>query len=206
MSIKTKAVWGAGLHLAIIVSLGLASASCGDLTRQGTSSSYLIVSSLEGASGATPEEFAGTLNSDVVTVVDESPSTFNDVARVSFRLGLKDPGTADAPTAPTQANWITVDRYRVRFIRSDGRNTEGVDIPYAFDSAFTATVAGDTQVGFTIVRHQAKDEAPLAALARNGIVISTIAEVTFYGHDQTGRTVTATANIGVSFANFGDPD
>jgi hypothetical protein len=202
----TKAVWGAGLHLAIIVSLGLASASCGDLTRQGTSSSYLIVSSLEGASGATPEEFAGTLNSDVVTVVDESPSTFNDVARVSFRLGLKDPGTADAPTAPTQANWITVDRYRVRFIRSDGRNTEGVDIPYAFDSAFTATVAGDTQVGFTIVRHQAKDEAPLRALVRNGLVISTIAEVTFYGHDQTGRTVTATANISVSFANFGDPD
>jgi hypothetical protein len=202
----TKAVWGAGLHLAIIVSLGLASASCGDLTRQGTSSSYLIVGSLEGASGATPEEFGGTLQSDVQTVVNDSPSTFNDVARVAFRLGLKDPGTADAPTAPTQANWITVDRYRVRFIRSDGRNTEGVDIPYAFDSAFTATVAGDTQVGFTIVRHQAKDEAPLAALVRNGLVISTIAEVTFYGHDQTGRTVTATANIGVSFANFGDPD
>jgi hypothetical protein len=202
----TKVVWGAGLHLAIIVSVGLVSASCGDLTRQGTSPSYLIVGSLEGASGATPEEFGGTLQSDVQTVVNDSPSTFNDVARVEFRLGLKDPGTADAPTAPTQANWITVDRYRVRFVRSDGRNTEGVDIPYAFDSAFTATVAGDTQVGFTIVRHQAKDEAPLAALVRNGLVISTIAEVTFYGHDQTGRTVTATANIGVSFANFGDPD
>jgi hypothetical protein len=198
----TKAVWGAGLHLAIIVSLGLAAASCGDLTRQGTSSSYLIVTSIEGASGAKPEEFGGTLNSDVVT----KSSTFNDVARVKFTLGLKDPGTAETPTKPTQANWVTLERYHVRFTRSDGRNVEGVDIPYAFDSAFTVTVAGgDTQAGFTIVRHQAKDEAPLAALRINGIVISTIAEVTFYGHDQTGRTVTTAANIGVSFANFGDP-
>jgi hypothetical protein len=201
----TKAVWGAGLHLAIIVSLGLASASCGDLTRQGTASSYLIVSSIEGASGAQAEEFGGTLLSDVVTVVDGSATIFNDLARVKFSLGLKDPGTADTPSAPTQANWITVDRYHVRFIRSDGRKEEGIDTPYAFDSAFTATVAGETQVVFTIVRHQAKTEAPLAALVRNGQVMSAIAEVTFYGHDQTGRTVTAFANIGVSFANFGDP-
>jgi hypothetical protein len=199
----TKAVWGAGRRLAIVVSVGLAAASCGDLTRQGTSSSYLIVTSIEGASGAKPEEFGGTLNSDVVT----KSSTFNDVGRVKFTLGLKDPGTAESPTKPTQANFVTLDRYHVRFTRSDGRNVEGIDIPYAFDSAFTVTVGGgDTQAGFTIVRHQAKDEAPLAALRINGIVISTIAEVTFYGHDQTGRTVTTVANIGVSFANFGDPD
>jgi hypothetical protein len=202
----TKAVWGAGLHLAIVVILGLAAASCGDLTRQGTSSSYLIVVSLEGAAGAKPEEFGGTLNSDVITVKNNVSSTFNDVGRVKFTLGTKDPGTPEQPTKPTQANWITVDRYHVRFIRSDGRNVEGVDVPYAFDSAFTATVAGgETQVGFTLVRHQAKDEAPLAALRINGLVISTIAEITFYGHDQTGREVTTVANIGVSFANFGDP-
>jgi hypothetical protein len=199
----TKAVWGAGLHLTIVVSLSLAATSCGDLTRQGTSPSYLIVSSIEGASGAKPEEFGATLNSDVQT----KSSTFNDVARVKFTLALKDPGTADSPTKPTQANWVTVERYHVRFTRSDGRNVEGVDIPYAFDSAFTVTVGGgDTQAGFTIVRHQAKAEAPLAALRINGLVISTIAEVTFYGHDQTGRTVTTVANMGVSFANFGDPD
>ena len=39
----------------------------------------------------------------------------------------------------------------------------------------------------------------------NPIVISTIARVTFYGHDQTGREVSATGNIDVTFANFGDP-
>jgi hypothetical protein len=201
----TKAVWGAGLHLAIIVSLGLAAASCGDLARQGTASSYLIIGSLEGASGADPEKFGGTLLSDVLTVVDGSATTFNDLARVKFILGLKDPGTAGTPSAPTQANWITVDRYHVRFIRTDGRNAEGADIPYAFDGSFTATVAGETEVGFMLVRHQAKQEAPLAALVRNGQVVSAIAEVTFYGHDQTGRSVSAIGNLGISFANFADP-
>jgi hypothetical protein len=201
----TKAVWGAGLHLAIIVSVALASASCGDLTRQGTASSYLIVKALEGASGAEPGNFGGTLASDVVTVVETSSTIFNDLGRVAFSLGMKDAGSADSPTAPTQANWITVDRYRVRFTRSDGRNTEGVDVPYAFESAVSATVSGDTTIGFTLVRQQAKQEAPLRALGGNGIIISTFAEVTFYGHDQTGRGVSVIGNIGVSFANFGDP-
>ena len=201
----TKAVWGAGLHLAIIVSLGLAAASCGDLTRQGTASSYLIVKALDGASGAEPGTFGGTLASDVVTVVETTSTIFNDLGRVQFSLGMKDPGSADSPTAPTQANWITVDRYRVRFTRSDGRNTEGVDVPYAFESAVSATVSGDTTIGFTLVRQQAKQEAPLRALGGNGIIISTFAEVTFYGHDQTGRAVSVIGNIGVSFANFGDP-
>ena len=44
---------------------------------------------------------------------------------------------------------------------------------------------------FTLVRNIAKDEAPLQALTVNGVIISTIAEVTFYGHDQTGREVSA---------------
>jgi hypothetical protein len=201
----TKAVWGAGLHLAIIVSVGLASASCGDLTRQGTASSYLIVTALDGASGAEPGTFGGTLASDVVTVVETSPTIFNDLGRVQFALGMKDAGTSESPTGPTSANWITVDRYHVRFSRTDGRNTEGVDVPYAFDSAVTATVSGDTTIGFTLVRQQAKQEAPLRALGGNGIIISTFAEVTFYGHDQTGRAVSVIGNIGVSFANFGDP-
>jgi hypothetical protein len=201
----TKVVWGAGLHLAIIVSVGLASVSCGDLARQGTASSYLIVKALDGASGAEPGTFGGTLLSDVITVVETRATIFNDLGRVQFSLGMKDAGSADSPVAPTQANWITVDRYRVEFIRSDGRRIEGVDVPYAFDGAFTATVSGDTTAAFNLVRHQAKEEAPLKALTANGIVISTIAKVTFYGHDQTGREVSVTANIGVSFANFGDP-
>jgi hypothetical protein len=54
------------------------------------------------------------------------------------------------------------------------------------------------------VRHQAKQEAPLAALATNPIIITTIAKVTFYGHDQTGRSASVTGNIEVAFGNFAD--
>ena len=201
----TKVVWGAGIRRGAVIVLLLASISCGTQTRQGTSSSYLIISLLEGASGADPGAFSATVASDVITVVDGVSTFFGDPGRVSFALGLKDPGSASSPTTPTQNNFITVNRYHVRFIRTDGRNVEGVDGPYAFDGAFTVTVSGDTTVGFTLVRNQAKQEAPLAALTISPIVISTIAEITFYGHDQTGREVTAVGNIGVSFANFGDP-
>jgi hypothetical protein len=204
---KRKAVWGGELGrltLGIAVAaLALMSASCGDLTRQGTGSSYLIVSALEAASGADPGTFGGTLNSDVLTVVDEVPTVFNDIGRVRLRLAMK-----DSVTQPTTNNFITVNRYRVTFVRADGRNTPGVDVPYPFDGAFTGTVggSGDTTVGFELVRHTAKAEAPLAALARNAVIISTIAQVTFYGHDQTGRDVSVDAQILVSFGNFGDPD
>lgn len=205
----TKAVWGVGVRFVgvlTVILLSLASWSCGQLTRQGTASSYLIVSSLEAASGADPNTFGGTLDSDVLTVVSGVPTVFSDPARVTFTLGLKDAGSASSPTAPTQKNWITVERYHVAYTRSDGRNTQGVDVPYAFDGAFTVTVpVGDTVANFTIVRHQAKEEAPLAALANGAVLISTIAEVTFYGHDQTGREVSVTGKMTVSFGNYGDP-
>jgi hypothetical protein len=202
----SKAVWGAALRLGAVVSLAFMTASCGTLARQGTASSFLIIKTLEGASGAEPAKMGGTLDSDVVTVVKSTPTIFNDVGSAEFLLGLKDPGTSATPTEPTQPNWVTLDRYHVRYIRSDGRNVEGVDVPYAFDNGITATITGEGgSVGFMLVRTQAKLEAPLSALAGNGLVVSTIAEVTFYGHDQTGRTVSVTGNIGISFANFGDP-
>ena len=201
----TKAVWGSGMRLSVAIVLTIASVSCGTQTRQGTSASYLIVSTLEAASGADPGTFGTMLSSDVITVVKNVPTYFSDPGRVTFSLGLKDPGPSSSPASPTQNNFITVNRYHVRYVRSDGHNVEGVDVPYAFDGAFTVTVSGDTTAGFMLVRNQAKQEAPLKALQSNPIVVSTIAEVTFYGHDQTGREVSAVGNIGVSFANFGDP-
>jgi hypothetical protein len=190
-----------------ILATTLAAASCGSTVREGTGTSFLIIQELEAASGATPEEFGGTLNSDVITVVDGSPSIFNDVAEVTFGLGLKDPGSAASPNAPTQNQSITIDRYTVRYIRADGRNTPGVDVPYGFDGGFTLTVgSGGAQGGFQLVRHTAKMEAPLATLATSPVIISTIAEITFYGRDLAGHEVKAVGRISVDFGNFGDPD
>jgi hypothetical protein len=209
--VSPKAVWGGtvakwAVSVALLAST-LFSASCGDLTRQGTASSYLVINALEAASGAQPSNFGATLQSDVLTIVDGQPTIFSDSGRVRLMLAMKDAGSVDSPTTPTVNNFITITRYRVRFTRADGRNTPGVDVPYGFDGAFTGTVgAGEFTAGFELVRHIAKEESPLQALARNrAVIISTIAEITFYGHDQTGRDVSVTGQMLVSFGDFGDP-
>ena len=57
-----------------------------------------------------------------------------------------------------------------------------------------------------VVRLQAKMEAPLQALAATGNIISTIAELTFYGRDQTGREVIATGRMSINFGDYADPE
>ncbi len=178
----------------------VATVSCGELSRLGTSSSYLVVESFEAASGA-DGEFHGDLESDVMNGGRVGPQ---DPGRVTFSLGLKDPGPAEAPNSPSPNNAVTLNRYRVRYVRADGRNTPGLDVPHPFDGAFTLTVSAPVSTTFALVRTQAKAEAPLAALSNNPQVISTIAEVTFYGRDQTGRAVSADARISVHFANWPD--
>jgi hypothetical protein len=188
-----------------ILTLAAASASCGSAVREGTGTSFLVIGNLEGASGAEPDDFGGLLQSDVVTVVNSRPTVFSDNGRVTLRLALKDPGPAGSPLEPTQNQAITVNRYHVRFIRSDGRNTPGVDVPYGFDGAFTVTVTKESQATFELVRHVAKSEAPLGSLANNFTVISTVAEITFYGRDLTGHEVSVTGHLTVDFGNFADP-
>ena len=84
----------------------------------------------------------------------------------------------------------------------DGKYSRGHEI--AFDGGVTVTVSGSSTVPFTLVRAQAKHEAPLKALAGHGAAqhISTIARVTFYGHDQAGRGVSVSGTIGVDFADW----
>ena len=181
-----------------LLTLGLASASCGTV-REGTGTSFLIVRQLDFAQGNDRETFEATLHSDVNT----PDGNFDDLGRVTFSLGLKDPGPAGNPNAPSQNQFITVDRYHVRFFRADGRNTQGVDVPYEFDGAFTATVGeAPVQSAFVVVRHDAKREAPLAVLGRNRLVITIIAEITFFGRDQTGHQTQATARASIDFGNF----
>ena len=189
--------------------------SCTSAQREGTSPAYLIIDSLEAASGAAPSTFGGTLASDVITVVTRrvdgtdvrQPTVFEDIARVELSLGLKDPGGSTTATQPTPTNFITVTRYHVRFIRADGRNAPGIDVPYAFDGAFTITVGAERRPAtLVLVRAQAKREAPLGALGGGPGVISTIAEITFYGADQAGRAVKVLGRVSVNFADWSDPE
>jgi hypothetical protein len=188
------------LHFARLglVALAVASASCGSV-REGTGTSFLIVEGMDFAPGNDRTQFEATLHSDVNT----PGGNFDDLGRATFRLGLKDPGSSVAPNTPTQNQFITIDRYHVRFFRADGRNTQGVDVPYEFDGAFTATVRGNSvQSAFVVVRHDAKREAPLAILGSNRLILTIIAEITFYGRDQTGHETQAVARASIDFGNF----
>ena len=182
----------------------LGTTSCGDMVRQGKAPSFLVIDSLAGASGAVPGQYGGTLQADVVT----NSTRFEDLGQAQLRILLKDPGAPGATAAPSPLNAITVNRYHVAYRRADGRNVQGVDVPYDFDGAVTATVTTSaTQVVFALVRIQAKLEPPLRALASLGgaVAISTIADVTFYGHDQTGNEVSQTGSISITFADWADP-
>jgi hypothetical protein len=199
------------------LALALSLAGCTAAQRDGQSPGYLIIDSLTAASGAKPQDFSNVLASDVRTLVKTTdaaggqalvPTIFADPGSVAFRLALKDPGSPDNPTTPSTTNAITVTRYHVDFLRSDGRNQPGVDVPYSFDGAFTATVTDSgASATFTLVRIQAKEEAPLMALVGGGgaDTISTIARVTFYGADQAGHAVSVSGDMAVNFADWGDP-
>jgi hypothetical protein len=202
-----------------VLATALLFGSCAsELTRTGSSPAFVIIDSLRGASGAEPETFRTPLLSDVITIVEQQiagqavrvPTIFNDLGEVQMRLALKNPGTTLNPTQPSSVNAITINRYRVEFRRADGRNNQGVDVPHSFDGAVTVTVPADGQVtfGFEVVRHQAKLEPPLRNLRESGggIMISTIAEITFYGRDQVGNEVVARASMSVNFGDFADPE
>ena len=191
--------------LATMLGGSLSMASCHSAVTEGRSAVYLIMDSLEGGRGASGQvaEFDHTLQSDVLT----NGSIFEDPGQVTLRIAFKD---VTNPTGPTSNNLVTINRYRVEYRRTDGRNRQGVDVPYAFDGASTFTVGADpTQGGFILVRVQSKLEAPLITLRDldgGGLVISTLADVTFWGRDQTGTEVSVKGTISVNFADWGDPD
>ena len=191
------------------VALSAGMAGCGsEMVRDSQSPVRLVVNSLE-------VDKQSTLLSDVIRLVRQPapctaqspcPSVFNDMAVVQLSIQLRDIGVPTSPSSPSTLNQITINRYRVKYRRADGHNTPGVDVPYDFDSALTVTVppSGSAESAFQLVRHSAKEEAPLAALRYTDDIISTIAEVTFYGRDQVGNEVSASASIGIDFGDFAD--
>jgi hypothetical protein len=183
-----------------------ATVSCGDVVRTSRSSVMLVVNSLGGGTAG-----SATLLSDVIRLLttplpcsaaSPCPTVFNDPGTATLAVIMKDVTIL----TPGTNNRVTVNRYRVEYRRSDGRNTPGVDVPFPFDGAITATInPGSTaSVGFELVRHAAKEESPLVQLVSNPTIITTIADVTFFGSDQVGNDVSATGSMLIEFGNFGD--
>jgi hypothetical protein len=189
-----------------------ASVSCGDVVRQGRSPVVLVMESLQGApsGGHGAGTFTSTLLSDVQVLLTSPapctpqapcPTVYNDNGQVTLSLAPK-----NLNIAPTSNNQVTITRYHVDFMRADGHNTPGVDVPFGFDGAATGTVpaTGSVTIAFELVRHTSKEEPPLAQMVNNPAIIYTIARVTFYGQDLVGNAISVTGSMSVNFGDFGD--
>lgn len=205
-----------GLAKTIVLGAVVASTiSCGDVVRFGKSPMFLVIDSLTGLRGGGTGQLTVPLYSDVQTIKtspapcsaeNPCPTIFSDVGQVILRLVPKDIGGGSVTPSPTTNNEVTITRYRVVYKRADGRNTPGLDVPWAWDGAATGTVqiGGTLSLPFELVRHAAKEEPPLRELISSPTFIASITEVTFYGQDRVGNEVSVTGTILIEFGNFGD--
>ncbi|MCJ7589475.1 MAG: hypothetical protein MUQ00_16495 [Candidatus Aminicenantes bacterium] len=182
----------------------LALLSCNPLENKTESSSLLIVQNLTGVN--TEGQEVSYLESDVVRLDNAgNPFVTADPAVVTFSAKLLD---LTSSRGPSQYNDIIIDRYVVRYTRVEGKNQEGVDVPYAFEGSLSTMVQINsvTEISFPIVRAAAKLEPPLVNLASTTAegVLQVTARVDFYGHDMMNKKITATGYLAIFFANYAD--
>jgi hypothetical protein len=104
---------------------------------------------------------------------------------------------------------FTVERYEVRYFRSDGRNTEGVDVPYRISGNLAQEVQEESAatLNLEVVRRQAKLDPPLTYLKAGGgaEIMTVFAEITLHARTTTGQvTNPVTARLQIDFADFVD--
>jgi hypothetical protein len=146
------------------------------------------------------------LDSDVIISND---SVCPDLVALRLENHFKNPGAAE--TLSGFRHDITVERYEVRYYRSDGRNVQGVDVPYNITGNVAQEIIEESAatLNLEVVRRQAKFEPPLINLRTSGgaIVITGFAEVTLHGRTTTGEIVNpVSARLQIDFANFIDND
>ncbi|MBF8301342.1 MAG: hypothetical protein HW394_1712 [Acidobacteria bacterium] len=215
-----KSMWLTRGGAAAVLVAAILSSGCGDFVRGSRSPSQLVIVGLGTPARVDRELQGGTgVPGSIVPVAGYTPGplysdvpsnsepAFQDVGEANLGVILKDPGASGALATPSSLNAVTITRYTVTYKRSGGptgQNIPGVDVPHPIDGALTLTIpAGGTGKGFfELVRHTAKREAPLAAVGNGTIVLTMIADVTFYGRDQAGNAVSATGNVQIIFGNF----
>ena len=171
-----------------------------------TTNNFITVVSVEAIQGQGTTTTGDDLFSDICDNSSETVCVaFNDSALITLRGAPKDQGSP-----LSTVNSVVFERYRVSYIRSDGRNVPGVDVPYSFDGATNFSVLADgTTSGRTlmVVRQQAKLETPLRNLrsdagAPGNLILSVIAQIELFGRDGAGRAIKVTAFLNITFADF----
>jgi hypothetical protein len=190
--------------LAALAAAALILPACNPLEKDSDAMSLLLVESLTGKTmDGTETNF---LQSDVLF---QDPTTgaatiIADTAKATLNARQLDPNPILGPSSFAD---ITITSYAVSFFRSDGKNVQGVDVPYSFSGPVSVriSVGVATALSFIIVRETAKQEAPLVNLLQAGSraeVLAVTARVDFYGVDGSNKKVTATAYLPIYFANY----
>ncbi len=186
-----------------VVGFAMAAACAADDPTSPRSSFELVVERLEAPGSGSGGAHLTFVESDVLT----AGRVVRDTVRATLRLVARDPSILPGPAAPTTSVFATIDRYRVRYVRSDGRNVPGIDVPHPWDGALTLLVSIEGRIGdLVLVRPSAKLEPPLVKLRGGGgdVVINALAYVTFYGRDHAGARIEATGAITIEFADWSD--
>ena len=179
--------------------------NCNPVEKDTKSASMLIVEDLTGTD--VEGNMSNFLQSDVIKLDSSTGqgTVFADIARATFTARLLDPSA----TASSQYNSIQLTRYVVTYTRSDGKNKQGVDVPYSFEGSLSTLVeiGAHETVSFVIVRAVAKLEPPLVDLTyprgEEG-ELKVTAQIDFYGRDLANRNVKATGYLTIYFANYTD--
>lgn len=191
------------IKLTIIFSVVILLYACNPIENETRSASILYVDSITGTD--IEENEVNFVQSDVAVQGADSQQVSVTADLVTATLGVRsiDP---EPIYGTSQYNNVTVDRYVVKYSRTDGKNREGIDVPYSFEGSLSTEIqVGSSQsISIVIVREAAKLEPPLINL-RGGseeVVLTVNATIDFYGHDLANRTVKATGYITIYFADY----
>jgi len=181
----------------------------------GSALSVALVS-VVGASGCAPDYVTGStapvlfligaINGGAVLESDVRLSgsiICPDTVNVSLAVRPKNP----LATTIAVPEHVLVQQYEVRYLRTDGRGTEGLDVPYSYRGPIASEVdlatSGTSDVPIPVVRAQAKLEPPLSNIT--GVqIVTMIAEITVRGQTVAGQPVATTGRMQINFADFFD--
>jgi hypothetical protein len=154
------------------------------------------------------------------TLTSNVGDTTSDPVAVTVAVRPKNPLNTNVPQI---AEAVIIEQYRVRFFRTDGRDVEGVDVPFSFTGGITTAVdigiGSDANVTLSIpvIRVQAKQESPLRNLRSllgtvvggqqqtGGVLVPTVtmtAEITIFGRTIAGEAVSDTGRVTIDFVDL----
>lgn len=181
--------------------------SCNSVVKNTQSDTMLIVTNITGKD--IEDNDVNFLQSDVVQVDPDTSQLYVTADSATATLTAKSLEPEPAMGTSTYSN-ILVNSYTVSYTRSDGKNREGIDVPYSFSGSLSVLVEIDATVTvpFIIVRESAKLEPPLINLreGRGEGPLTVQAKVDFYGHDMANHKVKATGYLTIFFANYIDKE